>query len=175
MINNDVLRRLRYAFDYSDQQMIDVFAQANCQVTRDQVCNWLKADDDADFVFCDDVMLATFLNGLINALRGKKEGAQSPPEQQLSNNMIFMKLRIALNLKSEDVLAMLDDVGMSLSQHELTALFRKPGHKHYRECKDQLLRNFLKAVQIKCRDQRQPAAANPEAARHELSNRGGPA
>lgn len=156
MINNDVLRRLRYAFDYSDQQMMDIFAQADCQVTRDQVCNWLKADDDADFVFCDDVMLATFLNGLINALRGKKDGAQAPPEQQLSNNMIFMKLRIALNLKSDDVLAMLDDVGMSLSQHELTALFRKPGHKHYRECKDQLLRNFLKAVQIKCRDQSQP-------------------
>lgn len=156
MINNDVLRRLRYAFDYSDQQMMDVFAQADCQVTRDQVCTWLKADDDPDFVFCDDVTLASFLNGLINALRGKKDGVPAAPEQQLSNNMIFMKLRIALNLKSDDVLAMLEDVGMSLSQHELTALFRKPGHKHYRECKDQLLRNFLKAVQVRYRDQSQP-------------------
>lgn len=153
MINNDVLRRLRYAFDFSDQQMMDVFGQADCQVTRDQVCNWLKADEDPDFVFCDDSTLASFLNGLINALRGKKDGAQAEPEAQLSNNMIFMKLRIALNLKSDDVLAMLEDVGMSLSQHELTALFRKPGHKHYRECKDQILRNFLKAVQKKYRDQ----------------------
>ncbi|HDZ08908.1 DUF1456 family protein [Pseudohongiella sp.] len=153
MINNDVLRRLRYAFDYSDQQMMDIFAQAECQVTRDQVCNWLKAEEDPDFVFCDDTTLAIFLNGLINHLRGKKDGPQPEPEQQLSNNMIFMKLRIALNLKSDEVLVMLEDVGMSLSQHELTALFRKPGHKHYRECKDQILRNFLKAVQLKYRGQ----------------------
>ncbi|WP_339858408.1 DUF1456 family protein [Pseudohongiella acticola] len=153
MINNDVLRRLRYAFDYSDQQMMNVFAQAECKVSRDQVCNWLKPDEDPDFVFCDDVTLATFLNGLINTLRGKKEGPQPEPEHELSNNMIFMKLRIALNLKSDDVLAMLEDAGMSLSQHELTALFRKPGHKHYRQCKDQILRNFLKAIQIRCRDQ----------------------
>jgi len=162
VINNDVLRRLRYAFDYSDQQMMDVFAQADCKVTRDQVCNWLKADEDPGFVFCDDITLATFLNGLINALRGKKDGPQSDPEQQLSNNMIFMKLRIALNLKSDDVLAMLEDSGMSLSQHELTALFRKPGHKHYRECKDQILRNFLKAVQVKCRGE-----STVQASRHD--------
>lgn len=162
MINNDVLRRLRYAFDYSDQQMMDIFAQADCQVTRDQVCNWLKADEDPDFVFCDDVTLASFLNGLINALRGKKDGVQAEPEQQLSNNMIFMKLRIALNLKSDDVLAMLESAGMSLSQHELTALFRKPGHKHYRECKDQILRNFLKAVQNKYREQNRTQASARE-------------
>lgn len=162
MINNDVLRRLRYAFDYSDQQMMDIFARADCKVTRDQVCNWLKAEEDPDFVFCDDTTLAIFLNGLINALRGKKDGPAPEPEQQLSNNMIFMKLRIALNLKSDDVLAMLEDVGMSLSQHELTALFRKPGHKHYRECKDQILRNFLKAVQLKCRGQSNIAESRNE-------------
>jgi uncharacterized protein YehS (DUF1456 family) len=39
-----------------------------------------------------------------------------------------------------------------LSKHELSAFFRKPGHKHYRECKDQILRNFLQGMQIKYRD-----------------------
>ena len=38
-----------------------------------------------------------------------------------------------------------------ISKHELSAFFRKVGHKHYRECKDQVLRNFLKGLQIKCR------------------------
>jgi len=39
-----------------------------------------------------------------------------------------------------------------MSKHELSAFFRKPGHKHYRECKDQILRVFLKGLQMKYRD-----------------------
>ncbi|WP_413540186.1 DUF1456 family protein [Marinobacter sp. BSs20148] len=38
-----------------------------------------------------------------------------------------------------------------LSNHELSALFRKPGNKNYRECKDQILRNFLLGLQRQVR------------------------
>ncbi|WP_287963382.1 DUF1456 family protein, partial [Alcanivorax sp.] len=96
--------------------------------------------------------LAIFLNGLINALRGKKPGQQPEPESRLTNNMIFMKLKIALSLQAEDVLAVLELADFRMSKHELSAFFRKPGHKHYRECKDQILRNFLKGLQIQYRD-----------------------
>jgi uncharacterized protein YehS (DUF1456 family) len=41
--------------------------------------------------------------------------------------------------------------GVRISEHELSAFFRRPDHKHYRECKDQILRNFLKGVQLKYR------------------------
>jgi uncharacterized protein YehS (DUF1456 family) len=58
-----------------------------------------------------------------------------------------MKLKIALNLKAEDVLEILGLADFRLSKHELSAFFRKPGHKHYRECKDQILRNFLNGLQ----------------------------
>lgn len=152
MINNDVLRRIRYTFDYSDPQMMELFAHADCEVSREQVCSWLKQEDDPDFTEMTDKQLATFLNGLINALRGRREGAQPVPEDRLSNNMILMKLRIALDLQSEDVLALLESVGLSFSKHELSALFRKPGHKHYRVCEDQVLRNFLKALQLHFRE-----------------------
>lgn len=152
MINNDVLRRIRYTFDYSDSQMMELFAHADCEVSREQVCSWLKQEDDPDFTEMTDKQLATFLNGLINALRGRREGAQPVPEDRLSNNMILMKLRIALDLQSEDVLALLESVGLSFSKHELSALFRKPGHKHYRVCEDQVLRNFLKALQLHFRE-----------------------
>ncbi|KZX88680.1 hypothetical protein A3717_28330, partial [Alcanivorax sp. HI0013] len=101
---------------------------------------------------CNDRTLAIFLNGLINALRGKKPGPQPEPESRLTNNMIFMKLKIALNLQAEDVLAILELANFRLSKHELSAFFRKPGHKHYRECKDQILRNFLTGLQIQFRD-----------------------
>ena len=39
-----------------------------------------------------------------------------------------------------------------MSKHELSAFFRKKGHKHYRECKDQILRHFIKGIQVKFRD-----------------------
>lgn len=152
MTNNDILRRIRYTFDYSDSKMIDLFALANLQVTREQISNWLKKDDDPDFQNCSDTKLAIFLNGLINDKRGKKEGAQPAAEKRLTNNIIFTKIKIALNLKSEDILAILALNGFRISKHELSAFFRKPGHKHYRECKDQCLRSFLKGVQLKYRD-----------------------
>jgi len=54
-------------------------------------------------------------------------------------------------LKDEGILEILGLAGLDLSKHELSAFFRKPGHKHYRECKDQVLRNFLSGLAINCR------------------------
>ncbi len=152
MTNNDILRRIRYTFDFSDSKMIALFALADHQVTREQISDWLKKDDDPAYQQCSDILLATFLNGLINDKRGKKEGAQPEPEKRLTNNIIFNKLKIALNLKAEEILEILALNGFRLSKHELSAFFRKPGHKHYRTCKDQCLRSFLKGVQLKYRD-----------------------
>jgi uncharacterized protein YehS (DUF1456 family) len=152
MNNNDVLRRIRYTFDFEDSKMIAIFGEAGCDVTREQISNWLKKDDDAAFQECSDEDLATFLNGLINDKRGKKEGEQPAPEKRMSNNIIFKKFKIALNLKNEDVLDILGFADFELSQHELSAFFRKKGHKNYRECKDQVLRNFLQGMQFKYRD-----------------------
>ena len=152
MTNNDILRRLRYTFDFNDSRMITVFGLADHQVTRAQISDCLKKDDDPAYQECSDTLLAIFLNGLINDKRGKKEGPQPEPEKRLTNNIIFMKLKIALNLKAEDVLEILGLVDFRMSKHELSAFFRKPGHKHYRNCQDQVLRNFLKGLQIKYRD-----------------------
>lgn len=151
MINNDVLRRIRYTFDFNDDKMMKVFALGGKIVTRAEVSGWLKKDEDKGAVECGDVELATFLNGLIIENRGKKDGPQPEPEERLSNNVIFMKLKIALNLKAEEVLEILELAGFAMSKHELSAFFRKPGHKHYRICHDQILRNFVKGVQIKYR------------------------
>ena len=152
MTNNDLLRRLRYTFDFNDSKMVAVFGMADHKVTREQISDWLKKDDDQAYQECNDTLLAIFLNGLINDKRGKKEGLQPEPEKRLTNNIIFMKLKIALNLKAEDVLEVLDLVDFRISKHELSAFFRKPGHKHYRNCQDQILRNFLNGLQIKYRN-----------------------
>jgi uncharacterized protein YehS (DUF1456 family) len=152
MTNNDIMRRIRYIFDFNDSKMMDLFAVAGQQVTREQVSDWLKREEDPAFEKCRDHQLAIFLNGLIIDKRGKREGPQPAPEKRLNNNIILMKLKIALNLKAEDVLAILGLAEFCLSKHELSAFFRRPGHKQYRDCQDQVLRNFLKGMQLKYRD-----------------------
>ena len=152
MTNNDILRRIRYTFDLSDSQMIAIFNQADHEVTREEISDWLKKDDDPAFKDCSDTRMAIFLNGFINKRRGKREGAQPEPETRLNNNIIFTKLKIALNLKAEEIIELLALAGFHIGKHELSAFFRRPDHKHYRECKDQILRNFLKGVQLKVRE-----------------------
>jgi uncharacterized protein YehS (DUF1456 family) len=152
MDNNDILRRLRYALELNDNSMIKIFGLADLEVSRKQISNWLKKEDDQNFSACNDILLATFLNGFIIFKRGKRDGAQSKPEKNLNNNIILTKLKIALNLKAEDVLLVLEFADFVLSKHELSAFFRKKDHKHYRECKDQVLRNFIKGIELKYRE-----------------------
>jgi uncharacterized protein YehS (DUF1456 family) len=151
MTNNDILRRLRYVFDFSNAKMVAIFAQADKAVTKEEIISWFEKEGELGYQKCNDRTLATFLNGFINERRGKREGDQPVSEKKLTNNMILMKLKIALNLKTDDILEILELVDFKVSQHELSAFFRKPGNKHYRECKDQILRNFLMGVQIKFR------------------------
>jgi len=151
MTNNDILRRIRYIFDFSDTQVISIFATADCTVSREQISDWLKKDDDAAYKEITDVLFATFLNGLINTKRGKKEGEQPKPETELNYNIIFRKLKIALNLQAEGILEILERSDFMMSKHELSALFRKAGHKNYRPCKEQVLRLFLNGLQMKYR------------------------
>lgn len=159
MTNNDVLRRIRYVFDFNDSKMIAIFGLADHQVTREHVSDWLKKDDDPAYQQCSDTQLAIFLNGFIDERRGKNNGPQPEPEQRLNNNIIFRKLKIALNMQAEDILEILSLVHVQISKHELSAFFRRPGHKHYRDCNDQMFRNFLKGVQLKYRgDTREPSS-----------------
>lgn len=151
MTNNDVLRRIRYILDLNDQQMIDVFALSDHTMTRSNVTNLLKNDSHPEFQTCNDKLLAIFLNGVITLKRGAKEGPKPTPESKLNNNLIFLKLKIAFDLKSDDILALMDLAQFTMSSHELSAFFRKPDHKHYRKCKDQILRQFIKGLQIKYR------------------------
>lgn len=149
MTNNDIIRRLRYVFGFNDDKMIAVFNLADHDVTKEEVAGWLKKDGDPLLVEITDRELAIFLNGLINEKRGKREGPQPEPENPLSNNMILRKLKIALNLRSEDIIDLFTLINKKISKHELSAFFRNSDHRHFRPFLDQYLRNFLSALQTK--------------------------
>lgn len=149
MTNNDILRRLRYAFKLNDTEMISIFKNTNTEISKEQLLLWLKKEDDEGYERLIDRDLATFLNGFIILKRGPKEGSQPIPEDKLNNNIILRKLKIALNLKDFEMLEILDLADFRLGKAELSAFFRKPEHQHYRKCKDQILRNFIQGLTIK--------------------------
>ena len=152
MTNNDILRRLRYAFDFGDDKMVNLFAQGGREVDRAELSDWLKKAGDPAHVSCNDIVLAAFLNGLIIERRGRREGPLPKPEKRLNNNEILTKLKIALSLRSEDLAEIMELAEYRVSPHELSSFFRKPSHAKYRQCKDQMLRNFLRGLQIKLRE-----------------------
>lgn len=149
MINNDVLRSLRYTLDLNNQAMITIFSLTDIKVTKEQVISWLKKDEEEGYTEISDVDMASFLNGLIISRRGAKEdGVIPPPETRLNHNIILRKLKIAFDLKDDDILALMLKAEFTLSKHELSAFFRRADHKHYRECQDQVLRYFLRGLQL---------------------------
>jgi uncharacterized protein YehS (DUF1456 family) len=151
MDNNDILRRLRYVFDLADTKIAKMCTSAGAEVELKTVTSWLKKDEDDEFQACSDLQMASFLNGFIVYRRGKKDGPQPVPETTLNNNIVLRKLKIALDYKSKDMLETLALAELPISEHELSSFFRKQGHKHYRECKDQFLRNFLEGLRLKYR------------------------
>ncbi|MEI6744386.1 MAG: DUF1456 family protein [Methylococcaceae bacterium] len=149
MINNDVLRRVRYALNLNDAAMMDIFALSDYEITREDLLKLLKKDNEDNFVALNNKLLTLFLDGLITYKRGKKEdGAVVKQTSELNNNGILRKLRIALEFKEEDMLHMLELAGFELSKPELSSFFRHEAHKHHRKCGDQVLRNFLQGLTI---------------------------
>lgn len=147
------MRRLRYTFDLSDSKMMELFELGGEAATRAEISDWLKKEDDPAFKPLYDKQLAIFLNGMIVHERGQKDKELPKPEKSLNNNLIFRKLKIALNLKDDEIVEIFELMDMRVSKHEISAFFRKPGQSQYRVCHDQYLRNFLFGLQAKYKDE----------------------
>jgi len=152
MITNDVLRSVRYMLDLGDAHVVEIMQLADYSASREEVAAWLKKEGEAGFIECPPASLANFLNGLVVSRRGKSDNpVVEPVSPTLSNNMILKKLRVAFELKEENLNEIMDAAGFKISKPELSALFRKEGHKNYRPCGDQFLRNFLKGLTLRIR------------------------
>jgi uncharacterized protein YehS (DUF1456 family) len=149
MTNNYILKRIRDIFKFNNTKIIEIFALADHAVTEQQVIALLKKYEDSKFEKCSDIQLSIFLNGWINYRRGKKEGPQPKPEKEINNNIILRKIKIALNLQSEDMIDILELAEFKIGKSELSSFFRREDHRQYRECQDQILRNFLNGMEIR--------------------------
>ena len=159
MLLNDVLRRLRFALSLDNRATLSVFKLMDYTLEEEYLTAMMLREDEPGFLPCRDKTLGLFLDGLIIKQRGRKEGAAPPvlgANQRLSNNDILRKIKIAMNYQQDDMIRILRTADFPVGKSELTALFRKPEHRSYRVCKDQLLRNFLQGMVIEHRPDARP-------------------
>lgn len=66
----------------------------------------------------------------------------------LTNNDIIKKIRVALSLRNDDIIEILELVDYKISKSELGAFFRSEDHEKFMPLQDQILRNFLNGLVI---------------------------
>lgn len=150
MLNNDVLRSLRYLLDVSDAQLEALCRLADYPVEPGLISACLLREEEEGYRSCSDALLAHVLEGLVFHKRGKDDSRPlQPVPRRLNNNIVLKKLRVAFALRDDDIQAILQAADLPMTKSELSALFRAPEHKHYRECGDQILRNFLRGLTLR--------------------------
>ena len=151
MTNNDLLRRIRYALNLNCETIAELCTLGGHDIRPIEVLNLLKKEDETGFKVSPDTVMGAFLDGLIISRRGAhdpKPGPANTTDKSLNNNFILRKLRIALELNDDAMLAILGKAGVPISKSELSAMFRAAAHRNYKSCGDQLLRNFIRGLTL---------------------------
>jgi len=167
MNNNDLLVRLRYALDLKDEELVDIFKFGDVVISKETVQGMLTKSNPKSSqtdphreneyaIDCDYQQLNAFLDGLIIFKRGEQDQAKKAPQKhsltdENVNNMLLKKVKIALILTSDDMLELLSEAGVTISNSELSAVLRKEGHRNYKPCGDRYVRNFLKGLALRYR------------------------
>jgi uncharacterized protein YehS (DUF1456 family) len=151
-MNNYCLRRLRYAMNLDNQALIKLFANIGYKLELNELKPFLLKEEESGYLELADYLLVIFLDALILSKRGARDGAETLQQSELvsqskrvkvNNNLILNKIKIAFSLTTDDIIDILALADFRLSKSELSALFRNPTHRNYRECGNQLIRNFL--------------------------------
>ena len=159
MNNNDVLKRLRYALNITDRKVVELFKLVDYDIPKPELESIFKTEGEEGYVECGDALIARFLDALVISRRGRRDipsrdgTSREAPRNgpRLNNNDILKRIRIALELKDDDIALIMRSAGVEISKSELSALFRKQGHPNFRPCGDQFLRNFLVGLTAKYR------------------------
>lgn len=147
MTNNDILRSLRYILNVNESKLIEILKLTDFKVSPEDMQSFLKQEEDPGYKNCGDKVLAYFLDGMIIHKRGVKDNIlPQAPVLPLTNNEILKKIRIAFELKDTDIIKLIEKSGLKISKTELSAFFRNPEHRNYRDCGNQFLRNLLKGM-----------------------------
>lgn len=149
MTNNLVLSKIQAALNLSIADLQNILALASVTLEVPLLTGYSTASvRHKDYVPCPNSVLHAFLNGLIIHRRGVSEKTPAdatPSNTALENNDILKKLRIAMNMQNPQVITAFIR-GCAELECEVTALFRRKGHKHYKKCSDENLEAFIKGM-----------------------------
>jgi len=81
MSNNDIMKKLRVAMKFTDDDIIEVLNLANFRITKTELGAIFRKEDHPNFKPCGDQILRNFLNGLIIYKRGPMPDKRSPKTQ----------------------------------------------------------------------------------------------
>ena len=163
MKNNEIIIRLRDALDIKHEDIAEIFMLGGSSLIDEEVRMMFVESTEGGpndieekkyDLECDNFSLEAFLNGFIIFKRGQKESLSGEPQKPVLaikddtsvNNVMLKKLKIALSLSSDDMIDIFQAAGVNLTKGELSPLFRKEGHKHYKKCSDTLAKGFLKGL-----------------------------
>jgi len=143
---NKILKEIIEALNLKNEDIQSIFRLENHPIEINYISNMFIDDQKDDFISCSYNELGMFLDGLITLKRGASTSSKKDEIIELSNNVILKKLRIALELKSSELVILFALVDIDFKVHEVNALFRKEGTKNYKVCSDQILYLFLEGL-----------------------------
>ena len=144
---NEILYRIKKALKLSTEEMLEAYKIEDYDMETSHLESLLKRRLDDGFVTATYEELGVFLDGFVTLKRGPSPKKPNDHEAvELTNNLILKKLRIALELKEAETEIIFGLADVELSKHQLASLFRKEGHKNFKECSDELLMSFLEGL-----------------------------
>ncbi len=146
MRTNKILERITKALYLNVNDIAHIYELAHYPKTKDAIRALLQDEHSKKFQEATYEDLGLFLDGLIIKKRGEMSNSLEE-EMALDNNLILKKLRVALNLKTHELVMIFALNDMTLSPSQINALFRKEGHKNYRPCSDKMLFDFLSGLE----------------------------
>lgn len=147
MLNNDVLRSLRFLLRASDAQMAEIAELGGLKIPAFELSLLARKEEEEGFRLCPDLVLAHVLNGMVVWKRGKDESRPAPPlDLPISNSAVLKKVRVAFSLQDVDIVRLIEKSGHRVSKAEVGAFLRRRDHRNFRECGDQFLRNLLRGL-----------------------------
>lgn len=140
---SETLYLISKALNISNEEMLEIYHKDNYKIEEEYLVKILKRKYDKDFTPASYEDLGCFLDALISFKRGKVENKKEQ-EQELDNNLVLKKLRIALELKEEDLKKIFKD----FSKNKISAFFRAKSSEKFKKCSDEVLISFLNELEL---------------------------
>lgn len=138
MKNNKIIIQLVTVAKLSVADISKIYKSQKFEIKEESITKLLEEKESCSFE-----KLGVFLDGFIEFKRGKSTNPNNDEVIELNNNLIFKKIRVALELKEIETLEAFKKGGKPVSKGQLSYFLRKQGHKNFRKLYDEELSSFL--------------------------------